>query len=100
MKNCPKCATVLLNAPAIGLYCQNPMCDVVDNILNWDEPRKPLWSKRYHTTTVQEIDDGLYIELPPEMLAELGWSDNETIIWTENSDGSYTLVKKKDAENT
>jgi len=95
--HCPKCNTQLLNAHGIGLYCQNPICDVVDNVLNWDMPRKPLWSKHHYTTAVQENDDGLYIELPPEMLSELGWSDNETIVWTENYDGSYTLTKKKDA---
>jgi len=96
--HCPKCNTKLMNTQAIGLYCPNPVCDVIDNILNWDQPQKPLWSKHHYTTAVQEHDDGcLYIELPPEMLAELGWSDDETIVWTENYDGSYTLTKKKDA---
>ena len=42
---CPKCQTVLADAPGIGPYCPNKDCDVVDS---WktdlpQEPHKPGW---------------------------------------------------------
>ena len=35
-----------------------------------------------------------YIELPPELLNQVGWDFGDTIIWKDNEDGSYTLEKK------
>jgi len=32
VKHCPKCKTLLSHAPAIGPFCPNKGCDVVDNI--------------------------------------------------------------------
>jgi len=32
-KNCPKCDTLLVNAPGIGPFCPNDQCDVADGIL-------------------------------------------------------------------
>lgn len=36
-EHCPKCDTVLVNAPGIGMYCPNLDCEVIDNINNPDE---------------------------------------------------------------
>ena len=42
---CPKCQTVLADAPGIGLYCPNKDCDVVDGWKNDlpQDPHPPGW---------------------------------------------------------
>jgi len=43
--DCPKCGSKLLYASGIGPFCNNHDCDVIDNILNWDQPRQSvLWN--------------------------------------------------------
>ena len=39
---CPKCSTLLMDAPGIGPYCPNKDCDVIDNILGWDNPQASI----------------------------------------------------------
>jgi len=41
----------------------------------------------------------MYFRIPDEMWDELGWEIDDTIDWTDNKDGSYTL-RKKDASST
>ena len=36
--NCYKCNTALLNAPGIGSFCPNKECNVLDNVLDAEEP--------------------------------------------------------------
>lgn len=50
---------------------------------------------KYELTT-QQLDDGsTYIELPSEVVEELGWQPGDVIMWSENEDGSYSLKKEK-----
>ena len=45
---------------------------------------------------VQEDDQGnQFIQFPPDMLEQMGWKEGDTIEWTDNSDGSWTLNKKE-----
>ena len=37
-----------------------------------------------------------YIEFDPELFDSLGWEIGDTIVWTEQSDGSFMLSKKLD----
>lgn len=37
--------------------------------------------------------DELYIELPDDLLANLGWSVGDKIEWQDNKDSSWTLKK-------
>jgi hypothetical protein len=37
-----------------------------------------------------------YIQLSEEMLQETGWKIEDSLVWTDNKDGSYTLTKKDD----
>ena len=47
--------------------------------------------------TVQEDDCGAqYIQFTDEQLSEAGWKEGDTIEWTDNGDGSWTLKKKED----
>lgn len=44
----------------------------------------------------------LMLPLPPELLELQGWKTGDTLIWTENSDGSWCIEKKEvklDARN-
>lgn len=48
------------------------------------------------TLEVQRGDDGeAYIEFPQETMAGLGWKEGDTVIWTDNKDGSFMLTKKE-----
>ena len=47
------------------------------------------------TLEVFEMDGELYLELPNDFIAELGWKEGDTLVWTENDDGSYTLRKEE-----
>ena len=42
VETCPKCSTILMDAPGIGPYCPNEDCDVIDNINGFDKP-KPIY---------------------------------------------------------
>lgn len=48
------------------------------------------------TATVQHDPDTgeLGIPLPQELLDQLGWAIGDTLTWTDNNDGSFTIKKK------
>jgi hypothetical protein len=50
--------------------------------------------------TVQENgkDKELYIELPPELLNQVGWDDGDTLLWEEITPGAWQITKKEDDE--
>ena len=37
-----------------------------------------------------------YLEFTPDMLAQVGWDFGDTLVWSPNEDGSWTLTKKVD----
>jgi hypothetical protein len=46
---------------------------------------------------VQEDENGdCFIELPPELLAHAGLQAGDTLRWTDNKDGSWSLTKSED----
>jgi hypothetical protein len=51
-----------------------------------------------HSWTVQVQQDGktkeLYLELPPEALAQVGWDIGDDLIWEELDSNSWSLKKK------
>lgn len=46
------------------------------------------------------VDGDLYIRLPDEVLEELGWSEDDTLEWSENDSGSFTLRKVNNDSST
>jgi bifunctional DNA-binding transcriptional regulator/antitoxin component of YhaV-PrlF toxin-antitoxin module len=46
---------------------------------------------------VKQDDEGeLYIELPPEVLDQLGWSIGDDLVWIVEEDGKILLRKRTD----
>lgn len=49
------------------------------------------------STLVKQDDDGeLYIELPPEVMDQLGWSNYNDLVWIVEEDGKILLRKRTD----
>ena len=62
------------------------MNNTVNNIMN-----KTSW-----TITVEEADDGsgdLVLPFPDDFLEQQGWKEGDTLEWTDNQDGSWTIQK-------
>lgn len=48
------------------------------------------------TVKLEQDENGdLILPLDEEMCKELGWKIGDTVLWSDNGDGSYTLTKKK-----
>jgi hypothetical protein len=50
-----------------------------------------------HWTAHLEEDSNtsdLLLPFPSEMLDQLGWTIGDTLTWTDNKDGSFTISKK------
>ncbi len=46
--------------------------------------------------TIKVTDEGEhYFEIPDEYLKELDWQAGDSVIWTQNEDGSFSLTKKE-----
>lgn len=43
-------------------------------------------------------EGGLILPLSEELLKEVGWKIGDTIKWTDNEDGSWTMTKKPETE--
>lgn len=51
------------------------------------------------TVIIEEDDEGnLVLPLSDDILEELGWEIGDTIDWTDNKDGSWSMTKKKETE--
>jgi hypothetical protein len=37
--------------------------------------------------------DDLYIDLPNSLVKDLGWTDNDSLIWTPQKDGSFKISR-------
>lgn len=49
------------------------------------------------STTLTVDDDGI-LQLPDDMLKELGWNEGDLLEWIEQDDGSFLLKKVDDAK--
>jgi hypothetical protein len=52
-----------------------------------------------YLTEVKEdpLNGDLYIEFPPEFLEQLGWGENDELIWEKTESGSWSIRKNEDA---
>jgi hypothetical protein len=51
-------------------------------------------SENKWTLILEEDGDDLIMPLPQELLDELDWRTGDTLVWTEHSEGSWSLRKK------
>ena len=49
--------------------------------------------KTWAVSVEQGVDGECYVSFPPEMLAELGWRDGDSLIWSIAEDGAVSLRK-------
>lgn len=50
---------------------------------------------RYTLDVEEDPETGdAILTFPPEMLKQIGWKEGDTLNWSDNGDGSYTLTKK------
>lgn len=40
------------------------------------------------------ITEELIMPFPPDLLSQVGWDFGDTVIWSDNEDGSWSLTKK------
>ena len=60
------------------------MCDAAE-----EQEKKKTWS-----VPIEEDESGeCVISLPDELIKIVRWKENDTVEWTDNKDGSYTLKK-------
>ena len=53
------------------------------------------------TVSVEEdtTTGDLYLPFPNDMLEKLGWVEGDTLEWSVNDNGSFTLTKKENGSN-
>ena len=54
-----------------------------------------IFRKKECVVEVKELPNGdQFIEIPDYMMEHLSWKAGDTIIWTDENDGTYKLTKK------
>ena len=63
------------------------------------EPYKKINDNQW-LITVQEngVDKELFLQLPPEAIDQIGWSEGDTLEWLDNKDGISWTISKKDSK--
>jgi hypothetical protein len=57
-------------------------------------------SKVYTVPVIDMDDNDVGIELPDELMEDMGWQPGDEIVWTDNGDGSWTLTVKRGEDAT
>jgi len=58
--------------------------------------RKKTHNMKQWTLSVEEdpeTGDGI-LTFPPDLLLEAGWKEGDNIMWVDNHDGSWSLIKE------
>ena len=52
-------------------------------------------SNSWTLTVEEDLETGdAILQFPPDLLEQAGWKEGDTLVWTDNKDGSWTLTKK------
>lgn len=49
--------------------------------------------KKYSVPIIEDEDGELMIEFPDELMEAVNWNIGDTILWTDNEDGTWVLTK-------
>lgn len=53
------------------------------------------------TVTVEQDENGeLLLPFPPDLLAQMGWSEGTDLFWIDNENGTFSITDKKDESTT
>jgi hypothetical protein len=53
------------------------------------------------TVTVEQDENGeLLLPFPPDLLAQMGWSEGTDLFWIDNENGTFSITDKKDDSTT
>lgn len=56
-------------------------------------------TKRYILTVEEDAETGeLILPFTPEILEQLGWKEGDTLNWSDNGDGSWSLSKVSNSQ--
>lgn len=56
-------------------------------------------TKRYILTVEEDKETGeLILPFTPEILEQLGWKEGDTLKWSDNGDGSWSLSKDSNSQ--
>ena len=55
-------------------------------------------NKTYTVTLLEGENDDVILPIPEELMLQLGWKDGDTMVWTDNKDGSFNMNKKIETE--
>lgn len=51
------------------------------------------------TVEVQQDGEDMLLPLPEELLKQVGWKEGDTLIWTDNGDGTFSLTKESPGDD-
>lgn len=59
-----------------------------------------MLSSSYVTVVEEDTEGNHFIQLPEEAIKQLGWGPETEIKWVDNGDGTYTLVKADEDQDS
>ncbi len=51
------------------------------------------------TSWTLTVDDDGIILLPPDLLDAADWQEGDHLVWIDNKDGSWSIIKEEDLTN-
>ncbi len=81
-----KVSNVLIGLNEYISQSESDMADDIENHISEQLSREKL-------TYYVSVKDNYALELPQELIKILGWKEGDTLLWTDQHDGSYKLTK-------
>lgn len=53
----------------------------------------------YEAPIQVDSDGDLILVFPDELLAAMDWNEGDTLVWTQNDDGTWTLKRNENSDS-
>lgn len=53
----------------------------------------------YEAPIQVDSDGDLILVFPDELLAAMDWNEGDTLVWTQNNDGTWTLKRNENSDS-
>ena len=53
----------------------------------------------YEAPVEVDSDGDLILVFPDELLAAMDWNEGDTLLWTQNDDGTWTLKRNENSDS-